>query len=44
MMPIASGMGKPRRNEILAECYLRAAGVAAVWIDADGHIGAQDVA
>jgi len=44
MMPIASGMGKPRRNEILAECYLRAAGVAAVWIDADGRVGAQDAA
>jgi hypothetical protein len=37
-------MGKPTRNEILAEYYLRAAGVAAVWIDAGGHVGAQDVA
>jgi hypothetical protein len=37
-------MGKPTRNELLAEYYLRAAGVAAVWIDADGHVGAQDVA
>jgi hypothetical protein len=37
-------MGKPTRNEILAEYYLRAAGVAAVWIDASGHVGAQDVA
>jgi hypothetical protein len=45
------GMRKPTRNEILAEYYLRAAGVAAlwigvaaVWIGADGHVGAQDVA
>jgi hypothetical protein len=37
-------MGKPTRNEFLAEYYLRAAGVAAVWIDADGPVGAQDVA
>jgi hypothetical protein len=37
-------MGKPPRNELLAEYYLPAAGVAAVWIDADGHVGAQDVA
>jgi hypothetical protein len=48
MMPIAMGMGmgmgKPTRNELLAEYYLRAAGVAAVWIDAAGHVGAQDVA
>jgi hypothetical protein len=38
------GMGKPTRNELLAEYYLRAAGVVAVWIDATGHVGAQDVA
>jgi hypothetical protein len=37
-------MGKPTRNVLLAEYYLGAAGVAAVWIDADGHVGAQDVA
>jgi hypothetical protein len=37
-------MGKSFRNELLAKHYLRAAGVAAVWIDADGHVGAQDVA
>jgi hypothetical protein len=37
-------MGNATRNEQLAEYYLRAAGVAAVWIDADGHVGAQDVA
>jgi len=37
-------MGKPTRNELLAEYYLRAAGVAAMWIDAEGHVGAQDVA
>jgi hypothetical protein len=37
-------MGKPTRNELLAEYYLRAAGVAAVWIEAEGHVGAQDVA
>lgn len=41
---LALGMGKPTRNELLAEYYLRAAGVAAVWIDAAGHVGAQDVA
>jgi hypothetical protein len=41
---MAAGMGKPTRNEQLAEYYLRAAGVAAVWIDAEGHVGAQDVA
>jgi hypothetical protein len=28
-------MGKPTRNELLAEYYLRAAGIAAVWIDAE---------
>jgi hypothetical protein len=37
-------MGKPTRNDILAEYYLKAAGVAAIWIDPDGHVGAQDVA
>jgi hypothetical protein len=37
-------MSKPTRNELLAEYYLRAAGVAALWIDADGNVGAQDVA
>jgi hypothetical protein len=37
-------MGKATRNEELAEYYLRAAGVAAVWIDAEGHVGAQDAA
>jgi hypothetical protein len=36
-------MGTPTRNELLAEYYLRAAGVAAVWIDTTGHVGAQDV-
>jgi hypothetical protein len=37
-------MGKSSRSELLAKHYLRAAGVAAVWIDADRHVGAQDVA
>jgi hypothetical protein len=37
-------MGKPTRNELIAEYYLRAAGVAAVWIDKTGHVGAQEVA
>jgi hypothetical protein len=37
-------MGRSTRNEFLAKHYLRAAGVAAVWIDADGHVGAQDIA
>jgi hypothetical protein len=32
------------RNEILADYYLRAAGIAVIWIDPDGHIGAHDVA
>jgi hypothetical protein len=41
---MVSAMGKPTRNEILAEYFLHAAGVAAVWIDAAGHVGAQDVA
>jgi hypothetical protein len=41
---LALGMGNLTRNEELAEYYLRAAGVAAVWIDADGHVGAEDVA
>jgi len=31
----------PMRNELLAEYYLRAAGIAAVWVDATGHVGAQ---
>jgi hypothetical protein len=37
-------MGTPTRNELLAEYYLRAAGVAAVWIGVTGHVGVQDVA
>jgi hypothetical protein len=37
---LVAGMGKPTRNELLAEYYLRAAGVAAVRIDAEGHVGA----
>jgi hypothetical protein len=41
---LAAGMGKPTRNELLAEYYLRAAGVAALLIDATGHVGAQDIA
>jgi hypothetical protein len=32
------------RSELLAEYYLKAASVAAIWIDPDGHVGAQDVA
>jgi hypothetical protein len=39
---IATGMGATR-NEQLAEYYLKAAGIAAVWIDTDGHVGAADV-
>ena len=38
------GMGEPTRNEFLTECFLRAAGVAAPVVDADGNVGAQDVA
>jgi hypothetical protein len=41
---LASGLGKLTRNELFAEYYLRAAGVAAVWIDERGHGGARDVA
>jgi hypothetical protein len=37
-------MGRPRRDDILAEYYLRAASVAVVGIHADGRVGAQDVA
>jgi hypothetical protein len=37
-------MGKQTRNDDLAEYYLRAAGVASNRVDADGDIGAQDVA
>ena len=37
-------MGKPNRNAHLAGRYLRAAAVAAVWIDPAGGIGAQEVA
>jgi len=36
-------MGRTR-NEDLAGYYLCAAGVAAIWIDDEGHIGAADVA
>jgi hypothetical protein len=35
-------MGKPKRNELFAEYYLNS--IAAIWIDPDGHVGAQDVA
>jgi hypothetical protein len=41
---LASGMSKSTRSKLLAEYCLRAAGVAAVWIDASGHVGAQGVA
>jgi hypothetical protein len=36
-------MGNPTRNELLAEYYLRAACIAAVWVDATGYVGAEDV-
>jgi hypothetical protein len=36
------GQGQATRNELLAEYYLRAVGVAAVWIGSAGHVGAQD--
>lgn len=36
--------GKQRDRQSLALYYFRAAGVATVWIDADGCIGAHDVA
>ncbi len=31
------------RNEQLAEYFMRAAGIASVWIDPDGHVGSADV-
>ena len=37
-------MGRKHDQDELAGYYLRAAGVAAIWIDGDGHIGATDVA
>ncbi|MGY3501680.1 hypothetical protein [Bradyrhizobium sp. USDA 4471] len=37
------GLGRSR-DYLLADYYLKAAGVALVWIDRNGHIGAQDVA
>jgi hypothetical protein len=42
-LALVTGMGATR-NEQLAEYYLKAAGIAAVWIDPDGHVGAADVA
>jgi hypothetical protein len=39
----AVGMGCCR-NEHLANVYLRAAGVAAIWIEIDGSIGVQEIA
>ncbi|WP_426424884.1 hypothetical protein [Bradyrhizobium genosp. A] len=37
-------MGNGRKQDDLADYYLRASGVAAIWIDEEGHIGAADVA
>ncbi|KJC47321.1 hypothetical protein UB31_18885 [Bradyrhizobium sp. LTSP849] len=37
-------MAGKRDQHDLAEYFLRAAGVAAIWIDDGGHIGAADVA
>lgn len=37
-------MGRKRDQDDLAEYFLRAAGIAAIWIDEAGHIGAADVA
>jgi hypothetical protein len=33
----------PNRNELLANHYLRVAGIAAVYVDADGTIGTQNI-
>jgi hypothetical protein len=33
----------PNRNELLADHYLRVAGIAAVYVDADGAIGTEEV-
>ncbi|WP_426413315.1 hypothetical protein [Bradyrhizobium ganzhouense] len=38
------GMGGRSNQHDLADYYLRAAGIAAIWIDEGGHIGAADVA
>lgn len=38
-----AGHGQNTQRD-LADYYLRAAGVAAIWIDDEGHIGAADVA
>jgi hypothetical protein len=37
-------MGQAHDRYRLADYYLNAAGIAAIWIDPDGSIGAQDVA
>lgn len=37
-------MGKKRDQDDLAEYFLRAAGVAAIWVDEDGFVGAHGAA
>lgn len=37
-------MAKQRDVDVLADYYLRAAGVAAIWIDPDGFVGAHGAA
>jgi hypothetical protein len=39
---LAMGMGKTR-NKLLAEHYLKVAGIAAVHVDIDGAIGTQQL-
>ena len=39
--PVADAM---RKGDDLADYYLRVGGVAAIWIDDAGHIGATDIA
>ncbi|WP_315768263.1 hypothetical protein [Bradyrhizobium sp. SZCCHNR2012] len=41
---LRNAVGTGTRTEQLADYFLRAAGIAAVWIDPDGHVGSADVA
>lgn len=39
-LSIAAGMGQTRNHD-LADYYRKAASIAAIWIDADGFVGAH---
>ncbi|WP_315705028.1 MULTISPECIES: hypothetical protein [unclassified Bradyrhizobium] len=41
---LRNAVGTGTRTEQLADYFLRAAGIAAVWIDPDSHVGSADVA